>query len=151
MYKMKKSLLIVLILFITGTTFAQSVPTDSITGIWLSYGSDVGLKFEIFKSENNYFGKLVWASTMFEADGKTAKKDVNNPDPKLRSRSRQNIVNVTNLSYDDGEYTGGKLYNPDDGRTYSLKAKLKSVNQLEFRGYVGISLLGQTMKFKRVQ
>ncbi|QMW03140.1 DUF2147 domain-containing protein [Spirosoma foliorum] len=32
-----------------------------------------------------------------------------------------------------------------------MKAKLKSINQLEFRGYVGISLLGQTMKFKRVQ
>jgi len=58
---------------------------------------------------------------------------------------------VTNLTYDDGEYTGGKLYNPDDGRTYSLKAKLKSINQLEFRGYLGISLLGQTMKFNRIQ
>jgi uncharacterized protein (DUF2147 family) len=59
-------------------------------------------------------------------------------------------VNITNLKHDDGEYTGGKLYNPSDGNTYSLKAKLKSINQLEFRGYMGVSLLGKTMKFKRI-
>ncbi|GAB3962920.1 DUF2147 domain-containing protein [Spirosoma harenae] len=149
---MKKVIFIAALLLVSVGAFSQSLPADKLIGVWGSEGSDVGLTFEIFQSEGNYFGKLLWASTMFEADGKTAKKDTKNPDPKLRSRSRQNIVNVTNLTYEDGgEYTGGKLYNPDDGRTYSLKAKLKSVNQLEFRGYVGISLLGQTMKFKRVQ
>lgn len=148
---MKKVLFIATLLLVSAGAFAQNAPADNIIGTWISYGSDVGLQFDIFKLEGNYFGKLAWASTMFEADGKMAKKDVNNPDPKLRSRSRQNILNLTNLRYNEGEYTGGKLYNPDDGRTYSLKAKLKSDNQLEFRGYVGISLLGQTIKFKRVQ
>ncbi|GAB3249562.1 DUF2147 domain-containing protein [Larkinella harenae] len=137
-------------LLLSVTVFAQNSPADRITGIWLSEDSDVGLKFEIFKAEGKYFGKLLWATTMFEADGKTPKKDPKNPDKTLRNRSRQHIINVTNLRYADGEYTGGKLYNPDDGRTYSLKAKLPHVNQLEFRGYMGISLLGQTMKFKRI-
>jgi len=148
---MKKVIFVATLLFVSIGTFSQSLPADKIIVTWISEGSDVGLKFDIFQLDGTYFGKLVWASTMFEADGKTAKKDGKNPDQTLRSRSRQNIVNVTNLTYDDGEYTGGKLYNPDDGRTYSLKAKLKSINQLEFRGYLGISLLGQTMKFKRVQ
>ncbi|QEH40744.1 DUF2147 domain-containing protein [Chitinophaga sp. XS-30] len=49
------------------------------------------------------------------------------------------------------EYTGGKLYNPSEGDTYSLKAKLKSADELHFRGYLGISLLGKTMKFKRIK
>lgn len=88
---------------------------------------------------------------MLEADGKTAKKDFNNPNKTLKNRSRQGIVNITHLKYDDGEYKGGKLYNPSDGDTYSLNAKLKSENELHFRGYLGISLLGKTMKFIRIQ
>ncbi|PZR32719.1 MAG: DUF2147 domain-containing protein [Azospira oryzae] len=138
-------------LFISLASFAQPQPADKIIGVWQSTDSDVGLRFEIFKQGDKYFGKLQWASTMYEADGKTPKADSKNPDEKLRSRSRQNITNVTNLTYEEGEYTGGKLYNPDDGDTYSLKAKLKSTDLLEFRGYVGISLLGKTMKLKRIQ
>lgn len=148
---MKKILFTTILFFITLVSSAQILPADKITGIWLSEDSDVKLKFEIYKSAGKYFGKLLWASTMFEADGKTPKKDPKNPDKNLRNRSRQNIVNVIDLTYDDGEYVGGKLYNPDDGRTYSLKAALKSANQLEFRGYMGVSLFGKTMQFKRIQ
>lgn len=148
---MKKLLFVTTMFFITLVSSAQNLPADKITGVWLSEDSDVKLKFELYKSAGKYFGKLLWASTMFEADGKTPKKDPKNPDKNLRNRSRQNIVNVTNLRYDDGEYVDGKLYNPDDGRTYSLKATLKSANQLEFRGYIGVSLLGRTMQFKKIQ
>lgn len=138
-----------LMLLISIVGFAQQ-PADGIIGIWQSDGTEVGLKFEIYKSGDKYFGKLLWASNMFEADGKTPKKDFKNPDKNLQSRSRKNIVNITNLKYEDGEYVGGKLYNPSEGDTYSLKAKLTNANELDFRGYMGISLLGKTMKFKRV-
>lgn len=33
----------------------------------------------------------------------------------------------------------------------SLKAKLKNADELNFRGYLGIPLLGKTMKFKRIK
>jgi uncharacterized protein (DUF2147 family) len=148
---MKKIVFLTLMLLAAIGSYAQKLPADAITGMWASEDSDVQLRFDIFRSGTGYSGKLLWASTMFEADGKTPKKDFKNPDKSLRSRSRQNIVNITGLIYKDSEYVSGKLYNPDDGRTYSLKAKLKSKDQLEFRGYVGISLLGQTMRFKRMQ
>ena len=148
---MNKLLFATAMLFTTLVSSAQNLPADKITGIWLSEDSDVKLKFEIYKSAGKYFGKLLWASTMFEADEKTPKKDPKNPDKNLRNRSRQNIVNITNLTYDEGGYIGGKLYNPDDGRTYSLKATLKSATQLEFRGYMGVSLFGKTMQFKRIR
>ncbi|WP_420148521.1 DUF2147 domain-containing protein [Spirosoma sp.] len=146
---MKKLFFAIFLLCFSVVSFAQQ-PADKISGIWHSIDSDVGLRFEIYKTNNTYSGKLLWASTMYEADGKTPKNDYKNPDKSLRYRSRQNIVNITNLVYDDGEYTDGKLYNPDDGRTYRLKAQLKNSSELEFRGYVGISLLGQTMKLNRV-
>lgn len=147
---MKKLFFAIFLLCFSVVSFAQQ-PGDKISGIWHSIDSDVGLRFEIYKANDTYSGKLLWASTMYEADGKTPKKDFRNPDKNLRNRSRQNIVNITNLVYKDGEYIDGRLYNPDDGRTYRLKANLISTNELDFRGYVGISLLGKTMKLKRVQ
>lgn len=147
---MKNLILATLFLLLSVENFAQQ-PADKIIGQWESVDGDVKLKFDIFKQDGKYFGKLLWASNMFEADGKTPKKDFNNPDDKLKKRSRKDIVNVINLQYKNGEYTGGKLYNPTDGDTYSLNAKLKSADELHFRGYLGISLLGKTMKFKRIQ
>lgn len=147
---MKKLLFATVMLLITMVSFAQQ-PADKIIGKWESIDGDVKLKFEIFKQDGKYFGKLLWASNMFEADGKTPKKDNNNPDKSLKNRSRQGIINVTDLKFEKGEYSGGKLYNPSDGDTYSLNAKLRSENELHFRGYLGISLLGKTMKFKRIK
>lgn len=138
-------------LLLSTYSYGQKLAADKIIGVWESVDGEVKLKFDIFKQNGKYFGKLLWASNMFEADGKTPKKDSKNPNKNLKDRSRQNIINITNLQYDDGEYTGGKLYNPTDGSTYSLKAKLKNNNLLEFRGYMGVSLLGKTMSFKRSQ
>lgn len=147
---MKQLLFIASMLLLSTIGFAQQ-PADKIIGKWESVDGEVKLHFDIFKQDGKYFGKLLWASNMYESDGKTPKMDFKNPDKKLQSRSRQNIVNITNLEYEDGEYTGGKLYNPSDGDTYSLKAKLKNADELNFRGYLGISLLGKTMKFKRIK
>ncbi|WP_343657843.1 DUF2147 domain-containing protein [Chryseobacterium sp.] len=146
---MKRLIFATMMLLFSIAGFAQQ-PADSIIGNWESIDGDVKLKFEIFKQDGKYSGKLLWASNMYEADGKTPKKDFKNPDKSLQSRSRKGIVNITNLKYEDGEYEGGKLYNPSDGDTYSLSAKLKNANELHFRGYLGISLLGKTMKFKRI-
>lgn len=147
---MKQSLLTVVLFVVSIASFAQKLPADKIIGEWQSTGSDTKLKFEFYKYGDKYFGKLLFASNMYETDGKTIKKDFKNPDKKLRDRSRYGITNVTNLTYDEGEYLGGSLYNPEEGRSYRVKAKLKNENEIEFRGYVGISLLGKTMKFKKV-
>ena len=147
---MKKIFFAGLLVLMAVASFAQQ-PADKIIGKWESIDGDVKLRFDIFKQDGQYFGKLLWASNMFEADGKTPKKDSNNPNKSLKTRSRQGIVNVTHLKFEKGEYSGGKLYNPSDGDTYSLNAKLKSANELHFRGYLGVSLLGKTMKFKRIQ
>lgn len=138
-----------LLLLMVTAVMAQGIPADKIAGVWLTEDKD--LKIEIFKTGDTYSGKLLWAKDMFEADGKTPKKDTENPDKKLRGRSRQGIVNITGLTYTDGAYTSGELYSPKDGDTYSLKAVLKTVNNLEVRGYKGVSLLGKTIKWTRIE
>ena len=144
---MKKSILAVFTLLLSLASFAQKLPADQITGVWQCDD----YKIEVFKSGNTYSAKLLWSKEMFEADGKTPKKDVKNPNEKLRGRSVQGLTHITGLIYKDGEYVDGKLYSVQDGNTYSIKGKLKGPDDLETRGYKGIPLVGKSFRWKRVQ
>jgi uncharacterized protein (DUF2147 family) len=144
---MKKSILAAFALLLSLASLAQKIPADKIIGVWQCDD----YKIEIFKPGNTYSAKLLWSKEMFEADGKTSKKDGKNPNEKLRSRSVQGLTHITDLIYKDGEYVDGKLYSVQDGNTYSFKGKLKGPNELETRGYKGIPLVGKSFKWKRVQ
>jgi len=144
---MKKIFLAVFALLLSVASFAQKAPADQITGVWKCDD----YKIEVFKAGNTYSAKLLWSKQMFETDGKTSKKDVKNPDEKLRGRSVQGLTHITGLVYRNGEYLDGKLYSVEDGNTYSFKGKLKGPDDLETRGYKGIPLVGKSFKWKRVQ
>ncbi|UPK68751.1 DUF2147 domain-containing protein [Chitinophaga filiformis] len=135
----KLTLLLFTLLIATGSIFAQSAG-DKILGTWLNEEKDG--KIEIYKSGSKYFGKLVWGKNMYEPDG-SSRTDIKNPDPKLRSRKLQDLVLLTNFTYDDGEWEGGKIYDPKSGKTYSCVMKFKG-NILQIKGYIGITLLGRT-------
>lgn len=136
--------MLMILLFSTGKMFAQDA--DKILGVWLNAEKDA--KIEIYKTGDKYYGKIIWGKNIYEPDGKTARTDIKNPDPKLRSRSLVNLVILRNFSYDDGEWDGGKIYDPKSGKTYSCIMKLKGSN-LEIKGYVGITLLGRTTIWTR--
>lgn len=137
--------LLITLLFSTQVLLAQ----DKILGNWLSEEKDG--RIEIYKTGDKYFGKLVWGRDLMEADGKTPRKDrtdVKNSDPKLRSRPLLGLVLLTNFTYDDGEWNGGKIYDPKSGKTYSCTMKFKG-DKLEIRGYVGVSMFGRTTVWTR--
>lgn len=144
---MKRTCFAVIMLLLSVASFAQKSAPDQIIGVWLCDD----YKIEIFKSGSTYSGKLLWAKDLFEADGKTPKKDNKNPNEQLRTRSRQGVTHITELVYKDGAYIDGKLYSVQDGNTYSLKGELKGINDLETRGYKGIPMMGKTFRWKRVQ
>ena len=144
---MKKSILAALVLLLSLASFTQKIPADQIAGVWQCDE----YKIEVFKVGNTYSAKLLWSKDMFEADGKTSKKDVNNPNEQLRTRPVQGITHITDLVYSDGEYVNGKLYSVQDGNMYSLKGKLKGPDELETRGYKGVPLMGKSFHWKRVR
>jgi uncharacterized protein (DUF2147 family) len=54
------------------------------------------------------------------------------------------------------EFTGkswedGTIYDPNNGKTYSCTIKIKKANELEIRGFIGISLLGRTTVWTRAK
>lgn len=121
---------------------AQKVSKDAILGEWLSEKKDG--KVLVYKQGEKFFGKIVWGR-----DG--ARKDANNPDPKLKE---QNIIGSVILK--DFDFTGkaweeGTVYDPNNGKTYSCTMKMPDANTLSIRGFVGISLLGRSTTWMRVK
>ncbi|HMG24472.1 MAG TPA: DUF2147 domain-containing protein [Kofleriaceae bacterium] len=115
-------------------------PPDAIVGEWWTEGREGRIRF-IRSPDGTYSGIL--------AGGTDPGPDVNNKDPALRNRPLLGSVLVWHLRPDDGEYVDGYVYNPRNGETYRLKAELTGKTTLEVRGYLGISLLGQSQTWTR--
>lgn len=59
---------------------------------------------------------------------------------------------VRGLKKNGDQYDGGKILDPDNGKVYKCKMKLDGTgNQLEVRGYIGISLIGRSQTWTRVE
>lgn len=123
--------------------FAQNV-----VGQWkLSDGTAI---VEVYKSGEVYNGKIVWLEKPTEADGSPAVDD-NNPDPALKSRKLIGLNMLSGLKATGNEYSGGKIYDPGNGKTYNCSMKvegdiLKVRGSLDKRG-----LVGRTMDWYRVK
>ncbi len=143
---MKKMLLLAL-----GLGFAQLVGAQTLSpvGLWKNPAQQ-GFTFEILPCGARLGGRLATVPT----DPATGKPlaDPKNPDPKLRGQSRQGLVFIQHFPFaEDNKWDKGKIYNPDDGRAYSATLTRKMANELELRGYLGISLLGQTQTWTRLK
>jgi uncharacterized protein (DUF2147 family) len=127
---------------------AQTAQPPRIAGVWQA--DDGRMRIEMVQTGDDCIGKLVWGQRALEADGKTFKRDVNNPDPALRGRSLQGITILSNLKWNAAEkrWEGGRLYDGTSGRTMS--ARITPVGgKLEMRGYMGSPMLGRTLRFSR--
>lgn len=116
-----------------------------IEGRWLSENKDG--EIEMYQENGKIFGKLVRARLNKE----TKNLDVHNPDEKEHGNSIVGKVIVKDLKKDGDEWSGGSIYDPKTGKTYKSKASLAKDNQiLKLRGYIGISWIGRTSEWTRV-
>lgn len=83
-------------------------------------------------------GKLVWL--------KEPRKDTENPDPKLRARPLLGVRTVYDMTPDGDNAWKGKVYNAEDGKTYTGKMVLNGGNKLKLSGCVlgGLICKGET-------
>ena len=139
---MKKLSFIFALLFISTLAFAQ----DITQGTW--FNEQKTSKIQFYKQGNKLFGKIVWLKEPLE-NGKP-RVDKFNSDAKLKIRPLMGLVFLTNFTA-DGEkvWEDGEIYDPNNGKTYSCTIKIKKSNELEIRGFIGISLLGRTTIWTR--
>lgn len=139
---------LILSLLLLPLVFAANYSSNDILGEW--YTKDDGAKVRIYEENGKYYGEIIWLSEPFGMDGEP-KKDTNNPKKTLRSRPIVGINLIRDFVYKGkGKWEKGKIYNPEDGKTYSCVIKMiENGQKLKVRGYVGISLFGQTQIWRR--
>lgn len=141
---MKKFILTIALMAVP---FMAALAQDVI-GKWkLDDGSAI---VEVYKSGDAYNGKIVWLEEPNDPDGKPA-SDTNNPDKALRSRKLIGLNMLSGLKKNGGEYTGGSIYDPGNGKTYNCSMKVDG-DVLHVRGSLDKKgLLGRTMDWFRVK
>ncbi len=125
------------------TSSAQS-PADQILGEWLSPKRDS--RVLIYKDGDKYSGRIVWGTGGPPNDSK-------NPDPSLRARPLVGLVILTDFRFDESNeiWQDGAIYDPREGKTYSCKMSMNGVDELNIRGFLGISLFGRTEQWARLK
>lgn len=139
----------VLALFLVCSFAARAQNADAITGLW--WNAEKTAKVQIYEQGGKYYGKIVHLETPNDDQG-NPRKDVENPNDKLKQRSLKGLVILNDLEHDEGnEYEDGEIYDPKSGKTYSCNAKLVKRDQLDLRGYIGFSLIGRTSTWTRAE
>lgn len=125
-----------------------------ILGVWNNEEKDAMI--EMFKCGEKYYGKIVWLKEPDYPRGSkdgvpgTPRLDHNNPNLELRKTPIIGLQIVHDFTYAGGHvWSGGKVYDPKKGKTYSGKMTLVSPTQLKLRGFIGISLIGRTVIWTR--
>jgi uncharacterized protein (DUF2147 family) len=89
----------------------------------------------------------------FEKDGSDA-LDTKNPDPRSRTRKILGMQMLNGFVQDKDRpnvWNNGEIYDPDSGKTYSCRLTLENTRRLRVRGYVGLTILGVTQIWSRVE
>jgi len=135
--------------------------TDAVLGVWVTEINDDGANshVEIFNGDNGYECRIVWLSKPLYGDDETGgepgtpRLDHRNSDPALRSRPLMGLVLATGFEFNGkNKWEGGRIYDPESGKTYNAKITLKDQGTLELFGYVkvGFAKLGRDTIWRRL-
>lgn len=99
---------------------------------------------EIYKkSDGKYYGKVSQLLIKPADPNCTACKDDRKGKPIL------GMEIIRGLKKDDNEFTGGTITDPKTGKTYKCTITREG-DQLNVRGYIGLSLIGRTQTWHKV-
>ncbi|MDM1556802.1 DUF2147 domain-containing protein [Chryseobacterium indologenes] len=99
---------------------------------------------EIFKkSDGKYYGKISQLLTKPADPNCTTCKDDRKGKPLV------GLEIIRGLKKEGDEFTGGNITDPKTGKTYKCTIT-KSGDKLNVRGYLGLSLLGRTQVWEKV-
>lgn len=124
---------------------------NNIYGLW--WNAEKTGKIKVYKAKSGKVcGKIVWLKEPKNDQG-NPKLDKKNPNEELAKKPIINLVILKHLVYQGkNKWEDGKIYDPNNGKTYSCEMTLSSDNKkLDIRGYVGISLIGRTSTWTKIE
>ena len=101
-------------------------------GVWKT--EDGESKINLAPCGTKLCGTLIWLSAPNDAAGQPL-RDVNNISSALRNRPLIGVQLLLGLAK-DGDHWVGKIYNPDDGKTYDGSLTLSGTDKAAIKGCV---------------
>jgi uncharacterized protein (DUF2147 family) len=125
---------------------AKADEGSSPVGLWKTEDAQV----EIFEADGKLSGKIAALNKEYTSDG-IEKTDISNPDPAKRSRPLIGLVFMTGFTPEgSGRWDHGTVYDPKTGHTYASFLEYNGGDTIKLRGYIGISLIGRTAVWTKV-
>lgn len=143
---MDRKLVYSVILFFLVIFFAQS---QTVVGKWKTIDDETGKAksiVEIYERSGKIYGKV---SDILEPENK--KRVCTECSGEDKNKPILGMIIIKGLSKDGLEYTDGKILDPKNGKLYKCFITLETKDKLKVRGYIGISLIGRTQYWYRVQ
>ena len=132
---------------------------DAILGVWATKETENGYAHvEISKDGDRYRGQIVWLSQPnYPADDKQGmggqpKVDRENRAEELRDRPLLGLWILKEFKYKakgKWNWKKGRIYDPENGKTYKSTMRLKKDDVLRLRGYVFI--FGRSTEWHRMK
>lgn len=141
----------VLLLVLQLTAASISVPRNgdtSLVGFWVT--QDLDWVVEINDCQTGFCGELVGLSQ--SASSNALRTDMQNPDRARRGLSLCGLAVMGSFRPSKGtagQWEGGWVYDPQDGKTYLGKMRLDGPDTLNVRGYVFVPLFGRDETLSR--
>ena len=149
------SLILILSFAAPPPSSAASAGGGDILGLWEVEEGDG--RIEIYRCAEKYCGRIAWQKEPnYKADDKEGMGgkpllDRDNPKKELRGRQQLGLTIMEGYTFRGNNlWDDGTIYNTENGRTYKSKLSLKSRDLLQLRAFIGISLLGGSTLWKRV-
>lgn len=139
----KQTLLAAALLLGSSVALAAEHQEQDAAGVWQTAS---GGYVQLYKTDDG-----TWAGKIVGSESGKARYDEKNPDESKKGRRLLGVTVLKGLTYaGDGEYEGGTIYDPNNGKTYKAKATQTGPDTLDARGYIGISLIGKSQTWHRI-
>lgn len=147
MLKRVSILLAIAIALVITPSAVFALDADEVLGPWrVKVNEPDATQVTIYKCGEKFCGKISWLKP--KSGDQVDKK---NPDESLRSRKLLGMDMVFGFEFDDDEWSDGKIYNPENGKTYDCKMWFDGDERdiLNVKG--SVLFIGKTMEWFRVK
>ncbi|MGE5356242.1 MAG: DUF2147 domain-containing protein [Deltaproteobacteria bacterium] len=135
-------------IFIALCFFVGNITGQSVLGVWKTIDDktkEPKSHVKLYEKNGKLYGKVVKL-----LPAATTKVCIDCPGDK-KGKSLFDIDIVWDMKKQGSVYDDGEIVDPANGKVYSCKMYLKDKNTLTVRGYLGISLLGRSQTWYRVE
>jgi uncharacterized protein (DUF2147 family) len=124
-----------------------ALANTGLVGTWIDHTGRGAVEFT--RCGPALCGRIVWMKDPADAAGKPL-TDGNNPEPGKRRNPICGLQVIGDAKPQaDGSFDQGWVYDPEDGKSYSVEVRQVSPNIATVRGYLGLKMLGEQFTWKR--